>query len=52
MNSQFFSMRTAIVFGLALGSALSAGVALSSDLNTVRIDFAPSVGGLDQYAAR
>jgi len=39
MNSQFFSMRSAIVFGLALGSALSAGAALSAGLNTVRIDF-------------
>ena len=39
MNSQFFSMRSAIVLGLALGSALSAGAALSADLNTVRIDF-------------
>jgi hypothetical protein len=39
MNSQFFSMRSAIVLGLALGSALSADAALSADLNTVRIDF-------------
>ena len=39
MNSHFFSMRSAILFGVALGSALSAGVALSADLNTVRIDF-------------
>ena len=40
MNSQFFSMRSAILLGLALGStALSAGAALSADLNTVRIDF-------------
>jgi hypothetical protein len=39
MNSQFFSIRSAILFGLALGSALSAGAALSADLKTVRIDF-------------
>ena len=40
MNSQFFSMRSAILWRLALGStALSAGAALSADLNTVRIDF-------------
>ena len=39
MNSQFFSMRSAILFGLALGSALSAGAAVSEGLNTVRIDF-------------
>jgi hypothetical protein len=39
MNSQFLSMRGAILFGLALRSALSAGAALSADLNTVRIDF-------------
>jgi hypothetical protein len=39
MNSQFFSMRSATVLGLALGLALSASAALSADLNTVRIDF-------------
>ena len=39
MNSPFFSMRSAILLDLALRSALSAGAALSADLNTVRIDF-------------
>jgi hypothetical protein len=43
MNTQFFSMRSAILFGLVLGSALSTGAALSADLNTVRIDSDPQV---------
>ena len=43
MNSKFYSMRSAILFGLALGSALSAGAALPADLNAVKIDFDPQV---------
>jgi hypothetical protein len=39
MNPQFFSMRSAILVGLALGSALSGDATQAADLNTVRIDF-------------
>ena len=39
MNPQFFSTRSGILFGVALGSAIFAGAAPSADLSTVRIDF-------------